>query len=113
LLVWLIDKAPEDEATQAAAGWDGDSYSLWTDDQGRGLLVERSIWESDAEATEFLVSFTTYMNLRESRNARADEGPTRFWVYDGGLTMLEQRGREVLIIVAPDRAILDQVRSVF
>jgi hypothetical protein len=113
LLVWLIDKTSQEEATAGAAGWNGDTYSLWADEQDRNLLVERSMWESADEAREFMIAFTTLMNLREGRQTRADEGDTRLWVLNSGITMIEQRGQEILVIVAPDRASLDQTRALF
>jgi hypothetical protein len=113
LLVWLMDQVPEEEALKAAAGWDGDTYAFWVDDTGRRVLVEASVWESEAEAAEFAAAFTTYMNLRESRLTRSDEGGARIWEYEGGITWLRQRGRDVLIVVASDRSMLDQLRGQF
>jgi hypothetical protein len=83
------------------------------DDTGRRVLVEASVWESEAEAAEFAAAFTTYMNLRESRLTRSDEGGARIWEYEGGITWLRQRGRDVLIVVASDRSMLDQLRGQF
>lgn len=112
-LVWLIDEVDDQTAINGAAGWDGDTYTLWVDQTDRRLLTESSLWASNAEATEFSEAFKVYMNLR-GRQAypAAGEGLT-IWEYEEGVTLLSRVERRVLLIIAPDRATLDSVRSQF
>jgi hypothetical protein len=112
-LVWLIDQVESQVAIDGAAGWDGDAYTLWTNENNQRIVAELSQWESNAEASQFLEAFTGYMNLREENNTRYEEGDVQFWEDKGGITLLSRQGQQVLILIAPDRAILDQVRSQF
>ena len=112
-LVWLIDKVESQVAIDGAAGWDGDAYTLWTNEDNQRLVAELSQWESNAEASQFLEAFTDYMNLREENSTRYEEGDVQFWEDKGGITLLSRQGQQVLVLIAPDRATLDQVRSQF
>ncbi|MEK6234631.1 MAG: hypothetical protein N2C14_07950, partial [Planctomycetales bacterium] len=38
---------------KAAAGWDGDAYQIWEDDQKRSALAWFSTWDSPGDAQEF------------------------------------------------------------
>jgi len=112
-LVWLADQVEEQLAIDGAAGWDGDAYALWVDDAEHRLLAELSVWETDTDAAEFLEAFSTYMNLRREESQAYEEAGVRYWEDDAGVTLLSRQGRQVLIIVAPDRVTLDQVRARF
>jgi hypothetical protein len=59
---------------QAAAGWDGDSYSILESPSGSLGLVWRSVWDDESEAIEFA---TAYSNC-QTRRFQLDEpdGPT-------------------------------------
>lgn len=113
LLVWLSDKIPPQRATSSAAGWDGDSYTLWMDNANRYLLAELSIWESEAEANEFFNTFATYAILRDNNISLREENNLYLWESDIGLTLLQRQGRQALIIIAPDPVLLDDVRRLF
>ncbi len=112
-LVWLADQVDEQVAIDGAAGWDGDSYTLWVDDAGHRLLAELSLWETETDASELFEAFSTYMNLRREESRAYEEAGVRYWEEEGGVSLLSRQGRQVLIIVAPDRATLDQVRAEF
>jgi hypothetical protein len=110
-LVWLIDQVEDQTAIDGAAGWDGDAYTLWVNDAGQSLLAESSLWESETDAIEFSEAFTNYMNLRQENSPHDEEEGARFWEDTAGITLLSWRGRQVLIIIAPDRTTLERVRS--
>lgn len=112
-LVWLADQFDEQAASSGAAGWAGDAYTLWLDETHRRLLAELSLWDTEAEAIEFFETFSTYMNRRQANSPRHEEAGARFWEDSAGVTELSRQGRQVLIIVAPDRLTLDQVRAQF
>jgi hypothetical protein len=112
-LVWLVDQVDEQVAIDGAAGWDGDSYTLWVDDADHRLLAELSLWETETDAAEFVEAFSSYMNLRREESRTSEESGARYWEDDAGLTLLARQERQVLIIVAPDRATLERVRAKF
>lgn len=53
LVLGLTDRT---RAGQAAAGWGGDAWALYTNAEGR-LLYSVSVWDSPAEAREFWLAF--------------------------------------------------------
>ncbi len=111
-LVWLIDKTDELTAADGAAGWDGDRYTLWVNEANKQrVLAESAVWETENDAIELYEAFSEYMNLREGQDSSYQEGQTRFWAYDEGVTLLTRNGRHVLIIIGPDRPTLDRVRQ--
>ncbi len=112
-LVWLIDQVDVETAIDSAAGWNGDTYTLWVDDANQRVLAESSVWETEPDADEVFEAFTNYMNLREGQINSHQESGTYFWEYNEGATLLTQQGRSILIIIAPNRAILDNVRNQF
>lgn len=112
-LVWLIDQIDPQTAIDAAAGWDGDTYMLWKDEADRLVLVESSVWESEADAIQLFEAFQIYMNQREGEEQGFEEAGTHYWEFEGGATHLSRQGRKINIIIAPDRATLDNIRSQF
>lgn len=51
----------ESRARAAAEGWGGDAYAVYYDDQNDDtILIIRTVWDSDREATEFAGAFQEY-----------------------------------------------------
>ena len=98
-----------------AAGWDGDTYTLWLDGQGAHVLVVRTVWDAPGEAVQFFETFTDHLTRRSLGvpQLTLNEPGRRIWEYEGRSTYLARAGDQVLIILAPDRAVLDRVRSLF
>jgi hypothetical protein len=115
LLAWLLDHLDWSAASEAAAGWDGDRYALWSDGEGAHVLVVRSAWDAPGDAAQFFETFTEYLTRRALGVPRlaVNEPGRRVWEYEGRATFLARAGDQVLIILAPDRALLDQVSSFF
>lgn len=112
-LVWLIDQVEPDTAIDGAAGWDGDTYSLWLDNHGQRIVAESSIWESSRDAAEFAEAFKQYVAGREDAYHQFEENGLTFFEYNGGAILLKQAGRKVLLIIAPNRNLLYSVRNQF
>jgi hypothetical protein len=115
LLAWLLDHLDYEAAAAGAAGWDGDTYTLWLDGQGAHALVVRTVWDAPGEAAQFFETFTDYLTRRSFGvpELTLNEPGRRIWEYEGRATFLARAGDQVLIILAPDRAVLDRVRSPF
>jgi hypothetical protein len=115
LLAWLLDHLDYEAAAAGAAGWDGDTYTLWLDGQGAHALVVRTVWDAPGEAAQFFETFTDYLTRRSLGvpELTLNEPGRRIWEYEGRATFLARAGDQVLIILAPDRAVLDRVRSPF
>jgi len=115
LLAWLMDHLDQATAAEGAAGWGGDSYTLWTDGQGHQVLAIKSVWDTPGEAAQFYQVFGDYVTRRSLGvpQLTLDEAGRRLWEYDGRATFLARAGDGVLIVLAPDRATLDRVRGAF
>lgn len=110
-LVWLFDQLTDEEAITAAAGWDGDAYSLWVAEGDRRVLVASSVWETQQDATELLESFSRYVTARENDQSYEVVAGGRAWQKDQSVTFVTQSGNRVLIIVAPETDTLMRVRG--
>jgi hypothetical protein len=115
LLAWLLDHLDQATAAQGAAGWDGDMYSLWSDGQGAHVLAVKSVWDAPGEAAQFFETFTEYLTRQALGVPKLtlNEPGHRIWEYEGRATFLARAGDQVLIVLAPDRTVLDQVRKAF
>ncbi len=113
LLVWLLDGLPPSRAQNGAAGWAGDGYTLWVDDNDRRLLALQTVWESTPEAEEFFGTFVTYTVLPGRNQSLREETATYIWSSDLGLILLERQENRVLIIIAPDQPTLEAARGQF
>jgi hypothetical protein len=115
LLAWLFDHLDYEVAAEGAAGWDGDKYALWSDGQGAHVLAVRSAWDAPGEAAQFFETYTDYLTRRALGvpELTLNEPGRRVWEYEGRAIFLARAGDQVLIILAPDRAVLDRVESVF
>ena len=115
LLAWLLDHLDYQAAAEGAAGWGGDKYTLWLDGQGAHVLVVRTVWDEPGEAAQFFETFTDYITRRSFGvpELTLNEPGRRIWEYEGRATYLARADDQLLIILTPDRAVLDRVRSLF
>ena len=79
------------------------------------MLVVRSVWDAPGEAAQFFETFTDYLTRRALGvpELTLNEPGRRVWEYEGRATYLARAGDQVLIILAPDRILLDAVRGAF
>lgn len=112
-LVWLYDQTDEQTAIDAAAGWDGDTYTLWVDDTDHRVLAESSLWASEADALQFAAAFTASMERHGQAGQPYPNQSATLWEGEAGATLLSRAGQRVVVIIAPDRATLDRVRLQF
>jgi hypothetical protein len=105
------------EALTAAAGWDGDRTVLWQDLEGREVLVIRTLWDSDAEATEFVQGYAAVIDRRLRGASRVLRSIVprggRWWRGETGDAYIRQEEDAVLIIWAPDTDTMERVLAVF
>lgn len=62
------DVMPRGEADEAAAGWDGDRFSVWTNGAGGDLVVLASVWDSARDATQAAGALTRLRNVPAAVN---------------------------------------------
>ena len=122
LSVILQQFLPEQEARQSAAGWRGDRYELFEQqDSGRLLLVCVTAWNTPVEATAFFQSYQKLLALKyPGWHIQALEDQSgRIWQQDQRHAMLRQQERLVHIVegaLAEDlprlRELLERVTAV-
>jgi hypothetical protein len=92
----------EREAREAAAGWAGDAYAIYYNDETQAtILVHRSLWDSSAEAEQYSAAFIKYGNARFGRGNSAQTGQTS-WQSAQGVNLLQSSGDTTTWILAPD-----------
>jgi hypothetical protein len=99
-------------AQTAAAGWGGDAYAVYYDDQTQSsVLVLSMVWDTQKDADEFSSAFQQYASGRFNTSASQANGA---WVWDNGqvYNSLEQNGSQTVWILAPDAATAGAVWAV-
>ena len=113
--IYLETFVDEAEAATAAEGWDGDRYVYLKNTLGQKLLVLHSVWDSVNDAREFFNAYIAFVEEKSQGTwslALNSEG--KRWWETGGLSLyLSQEGSEVLLIMAPDQAIAEEVLAEF
>ena len=122
LSVILQQFLPEEEARQSAAGWRGDRYELFEQqDSGRLLLVCVTAWDTPAEATAFFQSYHKLLTLKyPGWNTQAlEEQSGHLWQQDQTHVLLRRQERFVHIVegalaedLPPLQALLERVTAV-
>ena len=93
-------------ARNAAAGWDGDRYALWSDGS-RDALVWRSAWDTPEDARAFSRALAAFGQHRWG-SAYSGENPDDVALVTADITArIQLDGQEVRYVQAPDRALAD------
>ena len=106
----LDEEIPQWEAEGAAAGWGGDAYRAWTNDQDEeGTLVLLTVWDAPRDAFEFVEAFGAYAEWRFGE--RKIEQPERRWSWQHGAVRLERAYDQTLWILSPDGDTAEAMRG--
>lgn len=103
--VYLEQALTEQMAWQAADGWDGDTFVTWEHEDGEGVRVWRTIWDSTAEAAEFEHALLTLVPQRylPTRPMESPRGlPGSWWETDSGVVCVYRVARYVVFADGPD-----------
>ena len=90
------------EGVKAAAGWDGDRYAVWEKD-GRMVSVTVTVWDSEAEATEFRDAYLATLATRFPDGAEAVKDSVTFKPRIGGVVAVQVQGTEVWMADGKDQ----------
>jgi hypothetical protein len=98
-------------AQDASAGWGGDAYVVYYNDQEQAtVLVLSSAWDSPQEAEEFSDSFTEYANARFGSPVNETSGLTT-WESSSNFITFSQNGQNTTWISTPSQEIEQAVRN--
>lgn len=101
----LSQAVTEEVAEEMAAGWDGDTLRAWQREDGRRVVVWRTIWDDGAEARAFEDGLSLLIPQRHYPVRPIDPPrglPGRWWETDRGAVHLRRTARYVLLVRAPD-----------
>ena len=94
-------------ASDATAGWDGDTYQLWVDERGHEALVWRSVWDTTTDANEFATAIRDREAERYGTTWEAiGHGSGALNAADVSLRV-KRAGDRVIYILAPEAEIAD------
>ncbi|MEE9325278.1 MAG: hypothetical protein V3U90_07005, partial [Dehalococcoidia bacterium] len=103
------------QASLAAEGWDGDLYVYLKDEQGRKLLALRSTWDTRGDAHEFYDAYVAFNQAKSEGMwlSILEEETTRWWHSSGLSVYLSLASSDVLILLASDREVIQEVLNQF
>lgn len=98
--VWLGGTQAVPTAAGAAAGWGGDAYALYRNEQGHGLLTMKFRWDSEDDLDEFWAALVAHM-LADGLGPglSSDDGTTAQWLGDGRAAHAERSEDSVVLII--------------
>lgn len=87
-------------ATNAAAGWGGDAYALYRNEQGHGLLTMKFRWDSKEDLDEFWTALVAlFLADGLGPGLASDDGTTAQWLGDGRAAHAERSEDSVVLII--------------
>ena len=87
-------------AAKAAAGWGGDAYALYRNEQGHGLLTMKFRWDSDRDLDEFWVALVAHFLADGLGPGLSSDYDTRAqWLGDGRAAHAERSEDSVVLII--------------
>jgi hypothetical protein len=96
-------------AAAAAAGWDGDRFGVWADEDGQELIAWQLIWDSESEAAEFEAA---YSRVIASRFAGATATDDVWWETDDVSVALLRDNDLVWVVWTVNRPIGEALLSI-
>ncbi|MGD8622135.1 MAG: hypothetical protein PVH60_09285 [Anaerolineales bacterium] len=96
-------------AEAAAAGWGGDTYQVYYNDElDQSVMSARWIWDTNTDTTQFNTALLDYMDSR-FRGAKVNRSDAECWEANGQASCVFRAGREVLWLLAPNQTVLNDV----
>ncbi len=108
LSLYLETHISPDRAAAAAAGWDGDRYAVYyNDDAGEIAMVLRTVWDTTDEADEFFETFRDFGETWADAAPTLDEANRVCWTAADALCLSWDGSMETLVVRAPTLALAE------
>ncbi len=108
LQLYLEQKIAGRDAARAAEGWDGGVVAVYHDEtRGALVMVSRLIWDTSAEAQEFLAIAAQYGQAWAKGSPSTVSGVLTCWTASDVLCVSRLDADETLVIRAPDQATVE------
>lgn len=102
LNAYLQQQLPTTAAKRAAAGWGGDHYVVfWNEDEEALVMALRLVWDTPDDAIEFAAAYPFYAGSLFKVNGQPQPDGSNCWLGDDVICFL-QSGEESLVVRAPD-----------
>ena len=101
------------QASEAAAGWGGDSFALYRDSGARRLLFWAFRWDSEEDAAEFFDSYRELANSEREWTDSIEGDDYRRWGSPSRWVHLQGSEDHVGLIIAPSEALVSQLAPLF
>ena len=105
LRTMLEEHVDEIQAEDAAAGWGGDRFSLFSGPEGERLFVSQVRFDSFQDRAEFFAAYTVYGTIKVQQAGGSSESvgsEGRKWVMPDQTIFMAQNGPAVLWIIGKD-----------
>jgi hypothetical protein len=102
----------ESEARKAAAGWGGDQYVFyWNETAQQGLLIFRSRWDSEKDASEFWDASQAYGRSRWGKAEAAQSNKISWSNTPDGFAVMVRGEEDVVWLISPSSSALEAARK--
>lgn len=106
---YLAQQIPQADAETAAEGWGGDRYAVhYRESDGAFVLAWRIVWDTPADAEEFVDAYVTFADERFGHTADVSEGARMCWGGDD-YVCLTWGPADTIIVLGPDTATVETV----
>lgn len=103
------------EAFDAAEGWGGDRYAYLKSEDGKGMLVLHTAWDTARDADEFFEAYISFAERKAGpgRNLLVNEADRMHWTADDVSIYLGRNAYEVLVLIGPAEEVSETVEAFF
>ena len=111
LMAYMETVGSFESAAAAADGWGGDRYALMKGPEDESLLVLPIVWDSEADAREFMDTFLQFTQVRTGVQWEPAEGDgaSRLMTLDDQVISISLDMTKTLLVFAPDDDTLELV----
>jgi len=107
---YLAQQIPEEEAEAAAEGWGGDRYAVhYRQADGALVLALHVVWDTPADAEEFVDAYVAYAEGRFGHAADVSGGARMCWTGGSDYLCLAWGPADVTVVLGPDELTVESV----
>jgi hypothetical protein len=106
----LEEELPETEAASAAAGWGGDHWTLYFDDEKGNLLHLVINWDAPQELDEFYEAYLKWLDVASEGTSQVLGADAALWHGEERSVYVCRRDGRATILIASERGLLDEAR---
>lgn len=107
---YLAQQIPEEEAQVAAEGWGGDRYAVHYHQADETLVLAlHTVWDTPADAEEFVDAYVAYAEGRFGHAADATSGARMCWTGDTDYLCLAWGSADATVVLGSDKTTVESL----